>query len=227
MDSKRLLLFVLLVACALTVLVASQQGSTRRCPGGVCPTCPGGACPKPYQALEAYYQSVAAPAVDIPEQYRVHNYSGGSCAHATTETLLHWVGQHELAVWWRNTYAGAENSHGHEQKLREAGLKYVMTTDGDVQLLTWALATRRGAGIAWPARHCTALVGYEDGQAVIEDNNHPAEYTRVPWDRFVREWQGLGGWAFALVYNPPAPVPRSPTTAWLLPSRRLTLNYVR
>jgi len=203
MDSKRLMVLLALGAL-LIALAASQKPKAPSCDK----VCPGGVCPAPYKALEAYYTSIAEPAVNIPLTWREKNYAGGSCVHATTETLLRWVGQPAMAEWWRQTYRGGENAYAHERKLQEAGLRYVMTTDGDVRLLEWALATRRGAGVGWPTRHCTALVGHEGGYAVIEDNNHPGTYTTKPWDQFVQEWQGMGGWAFVLVYTPPAPVPR-------------------
>ncbi len=222
MRRKTNLTGFLLIVAGLVVAVAYSQPALKHieqtcptcpggvcpsCPGGVCPNCPGGVCPKPYQELERYYTSLAQPAVDIPPAWRESNYAGGSCVHATTESLLRRAGLFQLADWWRQTYSGGDNPDGLEHKLKAANLKFVQTTDGDEQLLQWAVATRRGAGIGWPTAHCTALIDICDGHAVILDNNHTDRYTYIPWDQFVREWKSQGGWGFALVYNPPPPTP--------------------
>lgn len=158
---------------------------------------------------ERHYLAVAKTFVDPPEEWRHKNYGSGSCVHATTETLLEWQGLHKQAAEWRQRYSGGEATaqSPHTRKMDSMGLKYVTTTDGDVKLLEWACATRRGCGIAYPAGHCIALVGHENGQAVLLDNNHVDHYDRVPWDQFVAKWKRIGGLAFAFVYDPPPPTP--------------------
>lgn len=151
------------------------------------------------------YRSLAP----IPTELRERNYAGGSCVHATTVTLLRWVGMHAKADQWRSKYSGGESSGPHTRKLSAEGLTFAMTNDGDERLLDWALETRRGCGVTWPERHVVALVGKQNGEAVIIDNNRPGDYRRVPWDSFIRKWRQCGGWAFAIVAAPPAPIPRT------------------
>lgn len=161
-------------------------------------------------AEDRRYQSLARDFVDPPPEWRCKNYSGGSCVHATAVTLLRWQGLQKKADEYRAKYRGGENTGGpsHTRKFDAEGLKYVTTQDGDVKLLEWACATRRGCGITYPAGHSIALVGHENGEAVLLDNNHVDRYDRVPWDTFVAKWKRLGGQAFAFCYTPPPPTPR-------------------
>jgi hypothetical protein len=159
---------------------------------------------------ERHYRAVAKTFVDPPAEWRHKNYGSGSCVHATTETLLEWQGLHDQAAEWRRRYSGGEATaqQSHTRKMDSMGLKYVTTTNGDTRLLEWACETRRGCGVAFPAGHCVALVGHEEGQAVLLDNNHVDHYDRIPWDEFVARWKRLGGLGFAFVYDAPPPTPR-------------------
>lgn len=161
------------------------------------------------QLLDRRFLSIARDFIDIPPEWRHSNYALGSCVHATTESLLEWQGLHDQAQEWRRRYSGGEATAQppHTRKMDSMGLKYVVTNNGDVELLEWACATRRGCGIAYPAGHCIALVGHENGQAVFLDNNHVGRLDREPWDGFVAKWKRIGGNAFAFVYNPPPPTP--------------------
>ena len=161
--------------------------------------------------LEIYYTAKARDFVDVPPEWRQRNWSDptGSCVHATTISLLRWQGLYQEAAEWKRRYGGGESAGPHTRKMKDMGLKYVVTTDSDVRLLEWALATRRGCGVTWPPGHCVALVGKEHGQAVILDNNRVGDYRRVPWSDFLSTWRRAGGWAFAITNGKvPPPVPR-------------------
>lgn len=173
--------------------------------------------------LEARY-SVARAIADVPPEFREKNWGTGSCVHATTVILLRWQGLYDVAEDWRRSYSGGEATaqFPHTAKMEKHGLKYVVTTDGDLGVIDWAIRTRRGCGIAWPSGHCVALIGKEvhvpNTQygsepkicAVILDNNHIDRFDYIPWSVWVGQWQRLGGYAFAFTNGKiPPPVPRT------------------
>lgn len=153
------------------------------------------------------YQNV--PPVDLPVEFRERNYAGGSCVHASMETILRWQGLLELADWWRATYSGGEGSSGLISKSERAGLRYGYTTKGDVGFLDWASRTRRGAVIFYKPNHSISFFGWSsDGlQAVLCDNNRPKEHEYVERETFIRKWKGYGGFALTPIYNPQPPRP--------------------
>jgi hypothetical protein len=129
---------------------------------------------------------------------------------------------YEIADEWRDSFSGGEATAQapHTAKMEKFGLKYVVTTDGDEDMLTWAVATRRGCGVTHPEGHCVALIGkevhipnskYGDEPkicAVILDNNHVDHYDYIPWSVFVKKWRQCGGKAFAFTNGKiPPPVP--------------------
>jgi hypothetical protein len=140
---------------------------------------------------------------------RTLNYGGGSCVHASTINLLEWQGNHELATWWRQNYAGGEFSTRLHERLEHAGLRWAATVNGDVSFLDWCCQTRRGAGIGYFPSHAINLVHLDNEKAGLLDNNRPKEYIWIPRDRFIHNWKGYGGWAWTLVYSPPPPIPYS------------------
>lgn len=167
--------------------------------------------------LEEFYTGAATPAVDLPTSLRQKNWlaaGGGSCVWASSISLLRWPEDprlDQIADEWARTKGGGESSRSIGQAIEEAGLKYVMTVDGDVELLKWAVATRRGAAISYNG-HCVDVMGYDPStnEAIILDNNHIGSYVRRDWDRMVNDWHSdhrTGNWAFAFVYTPPAPIP--------------------
>ncbi|MHB1033262.1 MAG: hypothetical protein ACYC35_05055 [Pirellulales bacterium] len=147
------------------------------------------------------------PTINVPPGARMSNYAGGSCVHASIETLLNWQGHAELARWWRATHSGGEYAESFAAKLNAAGVRFAHTTNGDEEFLAWSIRTRRGAAVSWPAGHMVCLVHLDGARAGILDNN---DTRRVRWvDRrtFVHEWRACGGWAVTPVYSPAAPVP--------------------
>lgn len=188
-------MFWIVLLAALALLVAGGETEPAACTGGTCPceTTP--------------FRAPAAPVVDLPQALRVSNWGGGSCVHASTVHLLHWQGQHPLADWWRHHYQGGEYATRLHQRLDAARLRYAFTVNGDVAFLEWALRTRRGAGITYFPGHAVNLVHLDETHAGLLDNNRIHEIIWIPRDEFVRRWQGYGGWAWTLVYDPPPPLP--------------------
>lgn len=152
--------------------------------------------------------------MDLPLALRQKNWGGGSCVHASTVNLLRWQGQYEMAEWWRKNYIGGEYANRLIQRMESAGLRYAYTDKGDVEFLRWCVKTRRGAGIFYKPNHAINLIGMDDKNAYLLDNNataYPEQrgfYEAVPLDRFIPAWKGYGGFAWTLIYVPPPPNPR-------------------
>lgn len=145
------------------------------------------------------------PAMNLPIELREHNWGTGSCVHASTVMCLRWQQQFEMANFWRETYSGGESLDGLVDKLEQNGLRYAYTSQGDPAFLEWATRTRRGAVIFYFSDHSICFVGHHDDQAWLLDNNREDHYLQVPWDTFVRDWQGYGGVALTPIYVPPPP----------------------
>lgn len=144
---------------------------------------------------------------DIAPPFRQRNRAS-SCVHASTVMHLRYLGLYEQANYWWKNFRGGESPRPHKEKMDLLGFRYVMTSDGDPQILEWAIANRRGAGVTWGGPHCVCLVGRVNGNAVILDNNRINEYIQQPWNEFLNEWRNCGGWAFVIldgVVPPPTP----------------------
>lgn len=207
MDYRRIgfafLAFLGLLVCGA---VLSQPGCGSKSP------CPVEGC----KSLSVNYSEVPlgyaeADYLDLPVEMRVQNWGGGSCVHASTVVLLKWMGQDEMAEWWRKNYSGGENSSRLAKRMEAAGLRYAYTTNADVEFLEWSTRTRRGCGIGYYPNHAINFCGFatKDGKdvAVLLDNNRINSYIYVEKSEFVRKWRGYGGWAWTLVYSPPPPRP--------------------
>lgn len=148
------------------------------------------------------------PQMNLPPELRRRNRDGGSCVHVSTEMLMEWQGQHELADWWASQYKGGENSSRLHKRLEAAGVRYAYTIGGgDREFLEWAIRTRRGAGITYWPNHAVCLVGLDESTAYVLDNNRVDRIIEIPREEFFRRWRGYGGWAWTIVYDPPPPVP--------------------
>jgi hypothetical protein len=148
------------------------------------------------------------PVVDLPEAMRTKNYKGGSCVHASTINCFKWHGLDEMAEWWRQNHGYGEYAERLARKMDEQGLKFAYVTNGDPAFIEWAMRTRRCCGIGYKPSHAINLVGLTKTHAILLDNNATHRYEYVPREEFFRRWKGFGGWAWALVYDPPAPRPR-------------------
>lgn len=155
------------------------------------------------------YPWASVPPVDLPYELRMKNYSGGSCVHASTESVMRWQGMPELADWWRATYGGGESSGGLISKCNKAGIRFAYTTEGDVGFLDWVHRTKRGATIFYKPSHSINFYGWTpDGrQAILLDNNHTQEHEYVERETFIKKWKGFGGFALTPVYSPAPPRP--------------------
>lgn len=151
------------------------------------------------------------PVVNPPHALRQENWLGdrrqGSCVWASTITLLHWQGQHDLAEWVRRTRGNGEWPENWSRQMDAAGIRYAMTTDGNVEFLEWAVRTRRGAAVTvLGGAHMVNLIHLDDRWACLLDNNNPATHLWVPRDRFLAEWHASRGWGLTVVYSPYPPL---------------------
>ncbi len=147
------------------------------------------------------------PTVNVPPGARMSNYAGGSCVHASIETLLNWQGLAELARWWRATHSGGEYAESFAAKLTAAGVRFAHTTAGDEEFLAWSIRTRRGCAVSWPAGHMVCLVHLDAARAGILDNNDTSRIRWVDRRKSIAEWKACRGWAVTPVYSPAAPLP--------------------
>jgi len=157
--------------------------------------------------LRREFSASAVPYLDLPSEYRVPNYAGGSCVHASMETLLYWQGHPTIARWWRRNYAGGEYSARLNRRLVASGIKFAYTrsTDGlDWAFLEKACALRLGAAVNWPGNHMVNIVGIDDTHVYLLDNNATHRIKTLTRAEFARNWTG---WAVTVIYTPPPPDP--------------------
>ena len=153
------------------------------------------------------------PTVNLPEVLRQENWRGskgeGSCVWASTISLLRWQGRDRAADWIRRNYGNGEWPEHWAALADKAGLRYAMTTDGDVQFLEWACRTRRGAAVTvMGGAHCVNLVHLDDKWACLLDNNFPDKFQWVPRETLLAEWKASHGWGLTVVYTPCPPLPQ-------------------
>ncbi|HUU23463.1 MAG TPA: hypothetical protein VM389_13105 [Phycisphaerae bacterium] len=176
-----------------------------------CPDCPDCEWPAALQPCDEQANPYRAdPPVDIPRQWRIDNYGGGSCNHAAFAQVLVWQKQPDLAKWWTATYSGGEDAEGLGQKADKKGLRFAATYDGDVEFLEWCSRTRRGAAIHYYDNHAITFCGFAGDVAIVLNNNNTSNYTRIPKAEFIARWRGYGGKAITVVYDPPPPRPWVP-----------------
>lgn len=152
------------------------------------------------------------PTVNLPAVLRQENWLGnrgeGSCVWASTISLLRWQGRYNTADWIRRNYGNGEWPEHWAELADKAGLRYAMTTDGDVEFLEWACRTRRGAGITvMGGVHMVNLVHLDDKWAALLDNNATSKYIWIPRETLIAEWKASHGWALTPVYAPCPPLP--------------------
>lgn len=146
----------------------------------------------------------SVPYLDLPDAYRVPNYAGGSCVHASMETLFYWQGQPKLARWWRESYRGGEYSERLNRRLDAAGVRYAYTRSGDWAFLEKCCALRLGCAVNYPGNHMVTLVGIDSTHVYLIDNNSTWKVTTLTREAFGRYWTG---WAITPIYRPPPPMP--------------------
>ena len=156
---------------------------------------------------------VERPVVNIPSDLRQENWLGnlgeGSCTWASTISLLRWQGRYNTADWVRKNRGNGEWPEHMATALDDAGIRYAYTIRGDVEFLEWACRTRRGCGITVNGgSHMVTLVHLDSEWAAILDNNSIEKFIWVPRESLISEWQSSYGWAVAVLYTPPAPLPQ-------------------
>lgn len=160
------------------------------------------------------------PTINIPPQCREKNWvdpitNEGSCVFATMTMSLRWMLAEDEASYWRNNFAGGQwasnewnPNHNLPQKFESRNIPYAYTTSGDEEFLTWAIATRRGAGITVRSgSHMVLLVDLTDTEAALIDSNEPNRIVWVNRNRLIAEWQNSHGWAVTPVLSPAPPLP--------------------
>ena len=149
--------------------------------------------------------------LDLPPELRMKNYSGGSCVWASCETVLRWMGQFEMADYFRQQYHGGENDTRLIARLEAAGLKYCWSSEPS--FFDWCQRTRRGCGIFYRPSHSITWVGKDATYDYILDNNdvnYPethGHYDRVEHNAFIKAWHGYGSFAWSFIYDPAAGTP--------------------
>jgi len=164
-------------------------------------------CPAPQPTRATAMTGWAVPYCDLPAAYRVRNYAGGSCVHASMETILHWQGQHELAQWWRANYAGGEYTDRLHRRLDEAGVRFAFTTSRSAEgweFLRKCCALRLACAVNLPQGHMQTLVGMDERAMYVIDNNGPGTIDVWTHAEFARMWTG---WAVTVVGQAPPPEP--------------------
>lgn len=145
---------------------------------------------------------------DISPEFRVKNYSGGSCVHASMATVLKWQHLESQADAWIKKYSGAESSKGLISKANANGIRVAYTLQADPTFLQWCSDTDRGAVIFYYTDHCVTFAGYKDNVAILIDNNTTDRLTQIPKDQFLKNWKAYGGFALTPVYSPTPPGPK-------------------
>lgn len=175
--------------------IRSEDSPPNPPPPANCPApCPDGRCPVAVTSL-----------AEVPLEIRDHNYGGGSCMYASLCTALRWQGQDAAADRIRAAYRGGQGVDGLSKICKAEGIQFAATVDGDEELLEWCSRTRRMAAIHFFPKHAVTFAGYENGQAVLIDNNHIKANIRIPKQVFIAQWHGYGGCALVPIYTPPSP----------------------
>lgn len=203
-----------LVAAALflKVLTNEQQQQQDECKDGRCPPRVDVRLPRVDVRVEsAPVGTLIGTQLVVPDSLRIDNwapYGFGSCVHASTATLLHYQGQHELAEWWIANYNSGEYEDRLIRRLEAAGLRYAWTTDGDMEFLEWAIRNRLGAGIFYFPSHAINVFGIDENFVYLLDNNRNSDYIAVARKEFEHRWKNeFGGFSWTIVGTPPPPTP--------------------
>jgi len=201
-----LLFAVLLAGCDGTITITGFGESDEKPDSRAVPDCPDNQCP---------YQDRSA--IEIPARWRMENYGGGSCNHASIQTVLNYLGYEQVAADWRKNYGGAAGAQDLAQICDRYGLRWAATFRGDADFLEWCSAMRIPAAIHWMGgAHAITFAGYtRDGtQALLVDNNYPDRPFKMAKAQFLNEWRRADrGCAIAPLGQPPPPIP------WVCPAQ--------
>ena len=153
----------------------------------------------------------AQQVADLAPQWRVQNVTKpGSCGHCSTAMQLNWLQEFGKAKQWMGRYRYGERWHRHLERLRNEGIKYVATSDGDARILDYAIRSRRGAVVYWPQWHIVNFQGQVGSDIIILDNNRIRRMERHERNQWVQRWRRVSGCAFVILSgSPPPPVPEA------------------
>jgi hypothetical protein len=125
---------------------------------------------------------------------------------------LRWLQLFDKGDKWWNTYRGGETFRRHVSRLRQAGVKFIYTDDGDTRLIDYAIKSRRGAIVYDVPSHIRNMQGGNESTVYILDNNRISEMQPRERRRWERRWQQVSGIAIVVVSSsPPPPVPERET----------------
>lgn len=144
---------------------------------------------------------------DIDYAFRVKNYAGGSCVHASMATVLKWQHLDDLASNWLKKYSGGESSAGLIRKANQNSISVAYTLQADPSFLQWCSDTKRGAVIFYYDNHCVTFSGYDNDVALLIDNNSINKIDRLEKSTFLINWKKYGGFALTPLYAPTPPRP--------------------
>lgn len=174
----------------------------------VCPKClPARPCPDCVRQMRYDLTRSAVPYSDLPMEFRVNNYAGGSCVFASVATGLHWTGQHEMAEWLLDTYSGGEYASRLHDRLDKAGFKFSYTQSRGADgwaFLRKCVALRLCPAINIPDGHMQTLVGMDAQNVYVLNNNSTHKVDTYTHSEFARSWTG---WAVVVIGTPPPPEP--------------------
>lgn len=177
-------------------------------------------------------RTLEAPVANIPRALRQKNWLGsrneGSCVHASTKNALTWLNDIKAAKAW--PHENGETANGLLGKLKEAGIPYIETQNGNYKYLEWATEMRLAAVIWWKPSHSCMFGGFSKGSAILEysprakdaqgkaidpdkeyaailDNNSIEAYEYTEKSQFIRMWHSYGGFAAVLMKDPTTSIP--------------------
>ncbi len=140
-----------------------------------------------------------------------HNYSGGSCYHASMGNCFIGAGYPEFGNWWTDNYRGGETTYHLHKKLETNNIPHVYTENGDPSILYESLSLGIPCAITWKSSHACCLVHIDkpyiynfnteqwikhpNPVAIVADPNYAGNDKPVSLNEFLRKWRYHSGGA--------------------------------
>lgn len=157
----------------------------------------------------AWCAAAQGQVLDLAPAFRIRNV-GGSCGNCSVAMHLNWLQEFEKGRRWWATYRGGEYFERQCARLRRAGVKFIYTTDGDTNLIDYAIKSGRGAIIYDEPFHIRNLQGGNNSTVYVLDNNLISRLQPKERRRWERRWQQVSGIAIVVLSgSPPPPVPET------------------
>lgn len=138
----------------------------------------------------------------LPIELRQKNWTRrgeGSCFFASLAMVANKQGFENVASSLRSLCGGAASWYSAARNPIVNRHPYAYTFDGDSSFLEWCSRERRGAAIQWNTYHMIYFDRFENGQAILIDNNFPDRPFVVEKQEFLRRWR-RDGWAATFVF---------------------------